>query len=356
MKKISSPWIHQLKLQRTHKKIEQDFSTHVAIIGAGIAGISTAYFVLKNTKKKVSLIEAYKVAHGATGHNAGQIVSYFEHPFADLVDKYGLNLAARAQEDIYYTWDTLEDIFKDADLKIPLNIFTGYAGCSSAEQINYYLRNIYFQRKAGLDIEGILVANIPEITSQIPEEYKDLYARVDPEYILELLETKDPRYIGALASKKGCLNSALFCEELLEVLITRYPDRFTVYEHSPVDSITLFKKEGKLHIENSTVTAEKIVLCTNGFENFTIQNEVGEDVNAKFHETVIGTVGYMAAYLEPVGNKPTALSYFSSPSTDEQEPYYYFTRRLFEHKEKGSHTLVSIGGPEQNLEVREIQH
>lgn len=348
----SSPWIHQLKLERLHQKITQDFSTDIAIIGAGIAGVSTAYFVLKHTKKKVSLIEAYKVAHGATGHNAGQIVSYFEHPFANLVDQYGLNPAARAQEEIYYTWDTLEEIFKEANLKTPLHIFTGYAGCSSVDQINYHLRNVYFQRKAGLDIEGVLVANTPEITSQIPEEFSQLYARVDQAYILKLLETNDPRYIGALASKKGCLNSALFCEELLEVMISRYPDRFAVYEQSPVDSITLFKKEGKLHIASNTVTAERIVLCTNGFENFTIQNSVGDDINKRFHDTVIGTIGYMAAYLEPVGNKPVALSYFSSPSTDEQEPYFYFTRRPFEHKEKGSHTLISIGGPEQNFPDR----
>lgn len=351
MKKIDfkSPWIHQLKFTTLHKKIEQNFSTDIAIIGAGIAGVSTAYFTLKNTSKKVTLIEAYKVAHGATGHNGGQLVSYFEHSFADLVEKYGLTLATKAQEEIYYTWDLLDEIIKQEKLQTRLDKVTGYAGCSSVEQINLHLKNLKFQREAGLDIEGVLVANIPEVISQISEEYRELYARVDPEYILEILETDNTKYIGALASLKGCMNSALFCEELVDVMLKKYLGRFEVFEHSPIDALTLNKKDGLVHIGEYAVTAKKIVLCTNGFENFTIHNAVGDDINTKFHDLVIGTVGYMAAYLEPSGRKPAAISYFDTPGTSENDPYFYFTRRAFKYKEKGEGSLVSIGGPEEQF-------
>lgn len=344
---FNSPWIHQLKLTTAHQKIEQDLATDVAIIGAGIAGVSTAYFTLKNTTKKVFLIEAHKIAHGATGHNGGQLVSYFEHPFSDLVEKYGLSLAAKAQEDIYYTWDLVDEMFKDSGIKTPLSKVTGYAGCSSVAQINVHLKNIKFQREAGLDIEGVLVANIPEVISKIPQEYSELYARVDPGQILEILETDDHKYIGALASLKGCMNSALFCEELLDVLLERYKGRLEVFEGSAVDSITLNKKDALVHIGEHTVTAQKVVLCTNGFENFTIHNAVGKDINTKFHDLVIGTVGYMAAYLEPLGRKPVAISYFSTPRIDEDAPYFYFTRRVFQHKVKGEFNLVSLGGLEE---------
>lgn len=346
---FSSPWIHQLKRTTVHKKVEQDAKTDVAIIGAGIAGVTTAYFTLKNTDKKVFLIEAHKVAHGATGHNGGQLVSYFEHPFADLVQKYGVTLAAQAQEGIYYAWDLLDEIFKEFNLKTPLHRFTGYAGCCSAEQINVHLKNIKAQREAGLDIEGVLVANIPQVISKIPHEYRELYARVDPAYILEILETEDTRYVGALASLKGCMNSALFCEELIDALIERYAGRLEVFEESPVDSITLNKKDGLVHVGEHTVSAQKVVLCTNGFENFTIHNAVGNDINTKFHDLVIGTVGYMAAYLEPLGRKPAAVSYFLTPGADEDDPYVYFTRRPFIHKEKGEYNLVSAGGPEEQF-------
>jgi glycine/D-amino acid oxidase-like deaminating enzyme len=41
----------------------------------------------------VTLLESYKIAHGATGHNAGQIVPYFEKPFIEIVEDYGITMA-----------------------------------------------------------------------------------------------------------------------------------------------------------------------------------------------------------------------------------------------------------------------
>lgn len=43
MKKNISPWLHQLNHARIHTKLTEDITTDVAIVGAGIAGISTAF-------------------------------------------------------------------------------------------------------------------------------------------------------------------------------------------------------------------------------------------------------------------------------------------------------------------------
>ncbi len=354
---MQSPWIHQLTFKRTHGVLNKDIKTDLAIVGAGIAGVTTAYFALKHTAKKVTLIEAYKVAHGATGHNAGQIVSYFEHPFAHLVDEYGLNLAAKAQESIYHAWDLLEDIFKDTKITTPLSVCTGYAGCSSTEQINLHLRNLSFQREAGLNVEEVLVADIPEVLCRIAPEYEGLYAIVPHEQILKMIETTDTRYIGALASRKGCLNSALFCEDIIEYLLSTYPDRFSLYEHSPVKEIHLSKRQAMLCIGEYSVDASRVVLCTNGFQNFTIFNYPGgADIDTAFHSCVNAKVGYMSAYLEHADHKPVAISYFSNPGINEDTPYYYFTRRRFVHREHGEENLICIGGPEEDLEHKGMYH
>lgn len=352
---MQSPWIHQLTFKNKHDQVKKNLATDIAIVGAGIAGISTAYFALKNTDKKVTVIEAFKVAHGATGHNAGQIVSYFEHPFSHLVDEYGIALAAKAQESIYYAWDLLDEIFKESKITTPLDIFTGYAGCSSLDQVLLHLGNLFYQRQAGLNVEEVLVADLPEITTKIPQEFDGLYAVVDQEYILSILETNDTRYIAALASRKGCLNSALFCEDLVDYLLRTYPKRFSLFEHSPVEEIRLQKKSAELIINKSTFTAERVVLCTNGFENFTITNfDPAVDVNASFHSCVNAKVGYMSAYLEEANHKPVAISYFANPGINEETPYFYFTRRRFIHKEKGEENLICLGGPEADLEVKGV--
>ena len=90
MSKNNSPWIHQLARTRPISKDAIPEKTDIVIVGGGIAGIVTAYEILKNTNLKVVLLEATKVAHGATGHNAGQVTSYFENPFQDFVNKFGL--------------------------------------------------------------------------------------------------------------------------------------------------------------------------------------------------------------------------------------------------------------------------
>jgi glycine/D-amino acid oxidase-like deaminating enzyme len=205
------------------------------------------------------------------------------------------------------------------------------------------------------DVVVVLVADIPEIIDRIPKEFEGLYGVVDQEYILSILETKDTRYIASLASRKGCLNSALFCEDVVEYLLKTYPDRFNLFEHSPVSEIQLQKAGAKVLVNNFAVAAERVVLCTNGFENFTITNyDRAVDVNASFHSCVNAKVGYMSAYLEEANHKPVAISYFSNPGINEETPYFYFTRRRFIHKERGEENLICLGGPEGDLPVKGV--
>jgi glycine/D-amino acid oxidase-like deaminating enzyme len=73
---LRSPWLEQLTKKRTLFPFDRDLHADVVIVGAGIAGVMTAYFLLKKTKKSIVLLEGDRIAHGATGHNAGQLVSY----------------------------------------------------------------------------------------------------------------------------------------------------------------------------------------------------------------------------------------------------------------------------------------
>jgi glycine/D-amino acid oxidase-like deaminating enzyme len=48
----------------------------------------TAYMLLMHTSFRVTIIELKRLAHGATGHNAGQAAAYFEKPFEEIVQEY----------------------------------------------------------------------------------------------------------------------------------------------------------------------------------------------------------------------------------------------------------------------------
>lgn len=355
MKQNLSPWIDQLNRTREVNLLSTDRQTDVAIIGAGIAGISTAYYTLLNTKFNVCLIEADKVASGATGHNAGQIVSYFERQISDLVKEFGITQTALAQSSIDSAWTLLEEIYKKTNQKTPFAQFTGYAGCQDLSEVIVHLENNMYAREAHINMEPLMVAADSEIVKQIPLKYDGLYSVVPQKDILALLETEDTNYIACLSARKGVLNSALFCEEVLNFIFMNYPDRFSLFEESPISEVELEADFSRIKIRENVVTAKKVVLCTNGFENFTITNKAGDDIDTNFHHLVKGTVGYMAGYLEDHTKSPTAISYLQGNQNTGNElldsvPYFYLTRRTYETEANQTHSLICIGGPEAKMD------
>lgn len=351
---FTSPWLYQLNRVRPVNVLERNEEAEVVIIGGGIAGVISAYFILRDTKKKVMLIEAGKIAHGATGHNAGQIVSYFERPFSTIVDEFGLTMAARGQKDLLSAWELLDTIYRECALQTPLTQFIGYAGCSKIEQLDHHLHNKWLRAKAGLEIESVFVSKESSLRKKIKKKYLKFCTFVDHAQILTLLETKDPQYFAALASHKGVMNSAMFCEEVVGYLLSQHKKRFRLIEHTPVKELKLDTYHARLLTEKYEVKAQKVILCTNGFENIKITTSTGLNIDGKFHELVMGVVGYMSGYLEKEEDMPAAISYFPIKKQGDHEkyyedPYYYLTRRRYVHDRIKHPTLVCIGGPEYIL-------
>lgn len=346
MRKNYSPWIHQLDQERDHDRIDRDISTDIAIIGAGIAGVSTAFFTLKYTDKKVVLIDRFKMAHGATGHNAGQVVSYFERGFASLAREFGLERAADAERSIVGAWDLMDEMYSDAQLDIPFSRFIGHGGLSSFQQVKWHLEANKLRRDAGVQSRMLVISEDAPFAKVIPSEFDGIYEIVPQERIYELLETKMKGFIGVISFQKGVVNSALFCQEVVSYLRKKYPDRFSLYEHTPVHKLLLYKEHAVLDADTHTVDAARVVLCTNGFESIRIINEAGLEIDAKFHHLVRGKIGYMSGYLENMNKPPIAISYYTDPIASVESSYFYLTRRPYEYEKGAHHNLISVGGPE----------
>lgn len=348
-----SPWIHQLNRVRPVTELSEDLAADTVIVGGGIAGIMTAYFTLRDTKHSVLLLEADKVAHGATGHNAGQLTSYFERTFASLVEEFGLALASEGVRAVEETWTLIDTVVAEAKLTTPIHRFTGYAGVCKLAQLTEHLEDNRLRLAGGLPVERIVVASEWAELSSVPEHYKELYEVAPQSDLLTLLETGSPEYIAVVATQKGCANSALLSEEIVGYLLTKYPERFRLHEGTIVREVELQTEGGVLKTAKHTITASRIVLATNGFENFTIRNVAGTDIDTEFHHSVRGLIGYMAGYLEQSAADPTAISYY--PKTDVRsddgmgDDYFYLTRRPYEHEGSSAWSLVCAGGPDKEL-------
>ena len=344
MRKNRSPWLHQLDAKRRPKRLEKDMETDIVIVGAGIAGISTAFFALKYTSKKVVIVERSLMAHGATGYNAGQVVSYFERGFASLVKEFGLRATADAERAIVDAWSLLDEMYTDAGLDIPFSRFLGHGGITSFQQVKWHLEANALRRKAGIEARRLLISEVAPFIKVIPKVYEGSYEIVPQAKIQELLETQAPGFIGVISFQKGCINSALFCQEVALYLQDTYKERFALYEHTPVHKLVLHKEHAIIDADTHTIDALRVVLCTNGFEDLHIINESGLEVDAKFHHLIAGRVGYMSGYLEKLDKQPIAISYYIDPIAGIENDYVYLTRRPFEYERGVHHNLVCVAG------------
>ena len=241
MSSNKSPWLTQLNRTRPVANIDTLDGTDIAIVGGGIAGVCTAYYLLKYTDKKIMLCEADKIAHGATGHNAGQLVGYFERPLADIAKEYGKEMAIDAQKEMERAWMLLEEIMVDAKLQTPMSNFVKSVGLSSVDQVLRLLRDNDIKVSGGLPVWPILIKDEVVVPSEA-DEFTGLWKRTSSDNVKSLLETLDERYIAIGQERAGCMNSALFTEELVGYLLANYGDRFVLSERTPVIEI------GRAHV------------------------------------------------------------------------------------------------------------
>ena len=123
-----SPWVAQLAPDGPPRPLDADAATDVAIVGAGIAGVATAFFTLRQTDRRVLLIERDRVGRGATGHNAGQLTTYFERPLYDIAGEFGADMAIEGQRAFDDAHDLLDTMAAEAGVSVRLERFTGHMG------------------------------------------------------------------------------------------------------------------------------------------------------------------------------------------------------------------------------------
>ncbi|MBX4195543.1 FAD-binding oxidoreductase [Candidatus Parcubacteria bacterium] len=355
MSKNYSPWIHQISRTRPIVALHSDIEADVAIVGGGIAGISTAFFALRDTDKSIVLLEAGKIAHGATGHNAGQVASYFERPFHELVEEFGAVLATEGQRDIELAWELIDQIYTEAGLDIYFSRFIGYDGFSTFDQVMDHLKKNILRAAGGLKPEMLYISEDADFGKNISEKYAGFYTLVPHKEVLDRLETGKSGFIAVSEQPRGVLNSALFTEEVAQYLLKKYAGRFSIFENSKVHKVVLKDDHALLDVGTCSATVRRVVLCTNGFENLEIFNAAGLGIDTRFHHDINGVVGRMSGYIETMNKSPIAISYYLTPQPgfdDMEDPYFYLTRRAYEYNH-GRHNLICLGGPQHAIPDRE---
>ena len=93
--KKKSIWIDTSNVKnRLLSSLNKDIECDILVIGGGISGLSTSYF-LKDSKKKIVLIDKDKIGYGATSHNTGKLTYMQELVYSKIESNYNKEVAKR---------------------------------------------------------------------------------------------------------------------------------------------------------------------------------------------------------------------------------------------------------------------
>lgn len=89
-------WL-QAQKGKSYPSVEQDMSVHTLIVGAGLTGLTTAYY-LSNIANDFIIIEADEIGYGASGRNTGKLSAQHGLVYGQLIHDIGEDKAMQYYE------------------------------------------------------------------------------------------------------------------------------------------------------------------------------------------------------------------------------------------------------------------
>jgi glycine/D-amino acid oxidase-like deaminating enzyme len=106
-------------VQRSYPRLDADVQADVAIVGGGIAGIATAYFLAKSGARPI-VLEARGVAEAASGRNAGFLLAGVAENFVAASRRYGADNALRIWKLTRHTQELVRTLAAENDIDCEL--------------------------------------------------------------------------------------------------------------------------------------------------------------------------------------------------------------------------------------------
>jgi len=343
---IISPWIKEMDDRPIGEPLATEERTDIIIVGGGIAGTSTAYYLLQESDLHVTLMERAKVGYGASGRNGGQGIASVERSFRDLLlSRPGADIASMLNE-ISSGHQMVEEICTNIGYHDGLFKAAIWTGLSSVLEVQKQLEEMQLRLMYGAPVHPLMVDEdtVPKV--DIDPVLADMVSTTTSSRLQEALCTRE-RYIAAYSAPASLANSGRLSRAIARHLLDRCPGRFVLHEESPVSGIS-FGDEVKVRSMGKEVSADAAVLCTNGYP----LPELESSSVPKISNSLRRYVASMVAHTSEERTAPGAYTYFHEEGDPEEEPYFYLTRRPFL---LNGDDLVTVGGPQQTIS-KELDH
>lgn len=133
----------------TFPLLQEDISPEVAIIGAGIAGLTTGYFLAK-AGKNVVILEKESIGCGQTGRTTAHLTNAFDDRYSRMADIHGKEGARIIAESHTAAIDMIEKIAHDEGIECDFERISGYLFAATPEDVSELEKELVAASEAGI--------------------------------------------------------------------------------------------------------------------------------------------------------------------------------------------------------------
>ncbi|KAK6357716.1 hypothetical protein TWF718_002025 [Orbilia javanica] len=279
------------------KKLNEDLETHTVIAGAGVAGISTAYELVKKGVKVV-LIEAREVTSGESGRSNGVLGDWLGMKWQDIIELHGIENAKLVYESHRYAIQRVQDIRKELDIESDFLQLPCYISLDTKEELSK-------ETEAYSSFVGI---DRPPAEALVDDGVPDLRTFKVADFVT--------------------FNPIKYLHGILRYLSDSYADLFSCYTHTRVKT---YKSDGdgvvvEIDGRNVSIKARNFVMATN--------------VPIRSRTYIMANAYYRTYHIATTIPKTDAPEYIISGMTDIPG----FTASLTPHPDPNSMYLIVTGG------------
>ena len=146
--KGTSLWVETAP-HATYEPLKGDLNVDIAVIGAGIAGLTTAY-LLKQRGKQVAVFDKRRVGGDISGFTTGKVSSQHGITYSDLIKEFGRNTAklyGKANQDAI---KLIEDIITTENIDCAWKRVDNYVFTEKPEEGSRFRQEAADAKKLGL--------------------------------------------------------------------------------------------------------------------------------------------------------------------------------------------------------------